>query len=333
LKRQMLLRGWIELDDRVLSPEEISRLLAEKSRAITRFGGEFFLEWNGCYARDHLGIIPGCCPEGSVWCHGSPICSICPESRSESLETAIIKSVYLRSDEGVIALSGGVDSALIAAIAKRPCIAVGVPESHDLIRAEKVSRELDLPLEIRVVKPKEIEEVLPIVAGILSNPTPVDIAIASTLYFVTEAAHDAGYERIITGQGADEIFGGYNRYLQKTPRELESVFSSDFASITRQVLRDQTVAGYHDTWLSLPYLDLRVVCAAAIIPPEERVKNGVRKRPLREVAAKYLTVENAYYEKKAMQYGTGIWKEIKRLARKNGYQNSVSDYMHKFRRV
>ena len=83
----------------------------------------------------------------------------------------------------------------------------------------------------------------------------------------------------------------------------------------------------------MPYLDIRVVCAAADIPPEDRVRDGIRKYPLREVAARYLSLETANYEKKAMQYGTGIWKEIKRLARQNGYHNSVSDYMKSIRRV
>ncbi|PKL59238.1 MAG: asparagine synthase, partial [Methanomicrobiales archaeon HGW-Methanomicrobiales-4] len=292
-----------------------------------------YIEWNRCCARDHLGIIPGFCPAGSVWCDGTPVCSIHPEKRSENLESAIIDSIIIRSDEGVTALSGGVDSALVAAIAKRPCIAVGMPESHDLLRAGQVARELDLPLEVRVVSQREIEEVLPIVADLLSDPTPVDLAIATTLFFVAETAHDAGYERILTGQGADEVFGGYDRYLHRNGEELEATFAADFASLARQGFRDQTIAGYHNTWLSMPYLDLRVVCAAATIPPAERVKDGVRKRPLREVAAGYLSMENAYYEKKAMQYGTGIWKEIKRLARKNGYQNSVSDYLQNIRRV
>jgi len=329
----MQLRGWIELDGRVLTPEEVLQLFTEKNKVITRFGGEFYIEWNGCSARDHLGIIPGYCPAGSVWCNGTPVCSIRPESRSDTLEAAIIESIHLRSDEGVTALSGGVDSALVAAIAKRPCIAVGMPGSHDLMRAGEVARELDLPLEVRAVTPREIEEILPVVTDLLSDPTPVDLAIATTLFFVSETAHDAGYERILTGQGADEVFGGYDRYLHRTPEELESTFAADFASLARQGFRDQTIAGYHGTWLSMPYLDIRVVCAAATIPLAERVKDGVRKRPLREVAARYLTVENAYYEKKAMQYGTGIWKEIKRLAKKNGYQNSVSDYMQNIRRV
>jgi hypothetical protein len=41
----------------------------------------------------------------------------------------------------------------------------------------------------------------------------------------------------------------------------------------------------------------------------------------------------AYYEKKAMQYGTGIWKEIKRIARQNGYHSSVSDFITHIRRT
>ena len=329
----MILRGWVELDGEVLSRDQISLKLSEQSRDISRFGGEFYLEWNGCKARDHLGIIPGNCPAGTIWCNGSDRGTITPESRAETLESAITESIRLRSDEGITALSGGVDSALVAALARRPCLAVGVADSHDLRRAEKVASELNLPLQVRMVTPGEIENALTIVADLLSDPSPVDIAIATTLFFVSEEAHSSGYERILTGQGADEIFGGYSRYLDRTPEELESTFAADFASLAKQGARDQAVAGYHGTWLSMPYLDIRVVCAAAAIPPAERVREGVRKRPLREVAARYLSPETAYYDKKAMQYGTGIWKEIKRLARKNGYQNSVSDYIHNIRRV
>jgi asparagine synthase (glutamine-hydrolysing) len=329
----MELRGWIELEGTVLSPEEVSHLIAEDRQVISRFGGEFFLKWSMCSARDHFGIMLGDSPAGSVWCNGDQIAVIKPLSKSPDIHTAIVESIQLRSGEGITALSGGVDSALVAALAKRPCISVGLQDSHDLKRATQVARELDLPLEVRTVTPEEIETTLPIILNILPDPTPVDLAIATTLFFVAESAHEAGYERILTGQGADEVFGGYSRYLGKTEEELISTFSTDFASLSHQGLRDQTVAGYHKTWLSMPYLDIRVVCAASAIPVTERVREGIRKRPLREVAARYLSSETAYYEKKAMQYGTGIWKEIKRLARQNGYQNSVSDYMHHIRKA
>ena len=62
------------------------------------------------------------------------------------------------------------------------------------------------------------------------------------------------------------------------------------------------------------------------IPPEEKVKEGVRKRPLREVAARYVPNEVAYREKKAMQYGSGMMREIKRLARRSGYR-MVEDFL------
>lgn len=329
----MELRGWIELDGIVLSTDEISSILNGEPEKISSFGGEFFLKWNSCSARDHYGIIPGDCPAGEVWCNGRKIRTIEPESRSVDLHTAIVDSIKMRSKEGVTALSGGVDSALVAALAQKPCISVGVQDSHDLKRAAIVAGELNLPLEIRTVTPGEIEETLPKVMKILKDPTPVDLAIATTLFFVSETAHDQGYERILTGQGADEVFGGYSRYLGKNEEELINTFSTDFSSLSRQGIRDQTIAGYHDTWLSMPYLDIRVVCAASTIPVTEKVSEGIRKRPLREIAAKYLSSDTAYYEKKAMQYGTGIWKEIKRLARQNGYQNSVSDYMHHIRKA
>ena len=329
----MLLKGWIEQAGKNLSIEEISDIVLNRPAEISKFGGEFYLEWDQCTARDHFGIMKGASPAGEICCNGSTIGLINPDSRSENLEAAICEAIRLRAGEGITALSGGVDSALVAALARRPCLAVGLEGSHDLKRAEQVANELDLPLTMRTISLTEIKDTLPRILDLLIDPTPVDLAIATTMFFVSEAAHELGYKRILTGQGADEVFGGYSRYLGLTPEELSATFDADFASLARQGYRDQTVAGYHGTWLSMPYLDIRVVCAATAIPPSERVQSGVRKYALREVASRYLSSETAYYEKKAMQYGTGVWKEIKRLARQNGYHNSVSEYMKSIRRV
>jgi asparagine synthase (glutamine-hydrolysing) len=57
------------------------------------------------------------------------------------------------------------------------------------------------------------------------------------------------------------------------------------------------------------------------------VCGGVRKLPLRKVAERYLPLEFARGEKKAMQYGSGIWKAIGHLASKNGYKKSVQGYL------
>ena len=83
----------------------------------------------------------------------------------------------------------------------------------------------------------------------------------------------------------------------------------------------------------MPYLDRRVVRAARAIPPEEKVRGGHRKIPLRKVAERHIPAEFAWYEKKAMQYGSGVWKELQRLARKNGYKSSIQDYIDQLYRV
>ena len=72
------------------------------------------------------------------------------------------------------------DSALVAALAERPCIAIGLAGSHDLRRAEHVARELNLHLDTRPVTKNEIEATLPLVLDLLIDPSPVDLAIATT---------------------------------------------------------------------------------------------------------------------------------------------------------
>ncbi len=99
----------------------------------------------------------------------------------------------------------------------------------------------------------------------------------------------------------------------------------DFAGLEQQADRDQAIAALHGTCLSLPYLDVRVVRAARKIPAADKVRGGHRKIPLREVAERHIPAEFAWYEKKAMQYGSGIWKLLQRLARKNGYKTSIQD--------
>jgi len=111
------------------------------------------------------------------------------------------------------------------------------------------------------------------VVRVIPDPTnTVEASIAATMYFAAAWAGEHGYTRILAGQGADEIFGGYARYLSSP--DLAAELERDFADLGRQGARDQAVAALHGTYLSMPYLDIRVVRAAQAIPARERVRGG-----------------------------------------------------------
>jgi asparagine synthase (glutamine-hydrolysing) len=325
------LSGWLEFNGERLGLHAIQTIINNRPGDIFRFGGEFLLRWNGCCARDHFGIIQGDCPKGSLVCKGVIKGTIAPVLPDLPLEDAIITSVGLRSDEGVTALSGGVDSTLVAHLAGRECVAVGLEKSHDLRQAKSAAAALKLSCTFVTITPYEIAEALPVVIGEIQRKDPVNTSIALTQYFIARWAGEYGYTRILTGQGADELFGGYTRYLGSAT--LAADLERDFTGLEAQATRDQAVAALHKTYLSMPYLDVRVVRAARAIPAEEKVRGGQRKIPLRKIAERHIPAEIAWYEKKAMQYGSGVWGVMQKLARKKGYKMSVQDYIDQISRV
>jgi asparagine synthase (glutamine-hydrolysing) len=322
----MQLKGWVEKNGIRINPTTLRQRIEEDPRFLSGCGGEFFLEWNGCQARDHLGIIPGPIQAGTCSCAGVAPFSIDPQYPATELWEAIATAVGLRADEGAVALSGGVDSALVAALADLPVLVVGTEGSHDLRRAALVADHLHREINMEIITEEEVDGILPSLLRTIPRFTVTEVAIAMTLYFVARAAAERGFARILTGQGADELFGGYARYERSV--NLESELCRDFKALPMQLLRDQVVAAMHGTYFSLPYLDARVVRAALVIPAHEKVTAGMRKKPLREVALRYLPPDIAYYEKKAMQYGSGVERILRSLARNNGYKNRVQEYIH-----
>ncbi|EHQ35675.1 asparagine synthase C-terminal domain-containing protein [Methanoplanus limicola] len=333
---EIKLRGWIEKGGRVFFRDDLAKLIRDCPEVVPEWlsdcGGEFYLEWNGCHARDYMGIIPGRGDAGIIFCNESENRRIVPDLPQLSVEEAVTESVRLRAEclppgkKAVVAFSGGVDSALIAKLAGLPCVTVGLKGSHDLKHAEEVACMAGISdVEFIEIDKNEIKPALHKVLGVIPEKTPVEASIAATMYFVTKWAGENGYERVLAGQGADELFGGYARYLETD--DIRETLKQDFKSLSRQGMRDQSVAEMNGTYLSCPYLDMRVVRAAQSLPPETLIVNGIRKYPLRVTASAHMPKEAAFYAKKAMQYGSGIWKDIQRQARQYGYKNSVQQYL------
>jgi len=330
------INGWAELDGTILSLSDLNEIQGNVSK-ISRLGGEFFIIWDdGSRARDMYGVMLGNCPAGtyiSTEGTSTPLASSPSLVLSHAVETAVLlrADTSHTTDACVTALSGGVDSALIATISRTPCIAVGMAGSHDLQQAARAASLCGLDLYTKSIYGTDVENALPLVMKCTQHlsMTPVDIAIGVTLWFIGETAKEQGYTRILSGQRADELFGGYHRYAGSngSNQEIDQLFTKDWETIEHQNLRDQTIAHAHSTWLSMPYLDTRVVSAARSIAPSDHLMNGIRKYQLRRVALHYLPQEIACHTKKAMQYGTGIAKEIKKLTRHHGFGSQISAYL------
>ena len=109
-------------------------------------------------------------------------------------------------------LSGGVDSAYLTALA-RPArtytISYAEPKYDESFPARALARNLGLRNRVRCISPGEFWDAVPAVQYHMDEP--MDDAAAVALYFLNrEAARDV--KVVLSGEGADELFGGYNIY-------------------------------------------------------------------------------------------------------------------------
>ena len=255
------------------------------------------------------------------------------ETAARALELLLMESTRKRvSDlESVaVAFSGGVDSSVAAVLAKScglnvQLISVGLEGQPEVMFAEEAAEALELPLHIQTYTASDLEQTLAEVLWLIEEPQTVNASIAVPFYWTAETASKLGYPILLAGQGADELFGGYHRYLAEYSRsgaeaveemmfhDVENAYSTNFQ-------RDNQVCSYHGVELRLPFVDQHVVDFSFRLPLRLKLKSAedqLRKRVLRRVAHN-LDIPSfiADKPKKAAQYTTGVTKTLKRLAKK-----------------
>ena len=240
------------------------------------------------------------------------------ERAKEGLKKALDYATKSRAGNKVgILFSGGLDSSLLALIASKygdvVLYTAGAEGSQDLEWARSVSAELDLPLREYVFDMQDVEEAIPRVMFAIEDPNPMNLAIGVPIYFATKLAGDDGIRILLSGQGADELFGGYAKYL-KNPGLMEK----DLLELSeKNLVRDDKVAMLNGVEGRLPVLDLNIVKLALSIPLRYKIEGGLRKKILREVALEMgLPRRVAYREKKACQYGSNSQRMIERIAKR-----------------
>lgn len=137
---------------------------------------------------------------------------------------AALKSACGRHEISLVALSGGLDSSIIAWHARQAGSPRGVAiiardfVATDLAYCQMASRELDVPLEMVNVGTDEILDGITSTVKILRNFNDIEIRNSVVMYLAARWAAENGYRSIATGDGADELFAGY-RFLTEMPED------------------------------------------------------------------------------------------------------------------
>lgn len=243
-----------------------------------------------------------------------------------------------------IALSGGIDSAIVSIIAMkfgiRKAYVVGVEGCHDFGAAEKVAKELGLDLEKIILTEKDVEDNLLVQTRILKNLyeenkdrikpetpetklNPVSVSSNFMHYFVENHAKE---KYIISGLGSDTLLAGFAKYFEMDEKEaIEQIKKESKILLEFDYLEDVETADFFGKEILMPFLDKIVAEFCLEIPYGLKFKK-VRKYILRKVGAELgLSEETAFRKKKSAQYGTGIMKLMKRVAKKHGM--NIRDYI------
>ena len=209
-----------------------------------------------------------------------------------------------------ISFSGGIDSTLIAFLAKKytniELIAVGVKGSHDLEAAKSAAKLIDLDLTVKEINESDIISEASILQKKLKL-TQFEVGFMLPFWI---AAKNAKHSILMCGQGADEVFGGYARFREaKNYPDLDKETKNLLEIIPK---RENEIAKMFGLELSCPYLSKEVIEASKDYSQEQHIGlNG--KEKLRESAVKLgLPAEIANRKKKAAQYGSGIQKVLKK---------------------
>lgn len=138
------------------------------------------------------------------------------EAYQGQLARAVTRQLLSDVPVGVL-LSGGVDSALIAAMARDsgaelPCFTVGFGESHEeceIEDARQTAHVLGLPFHAVITTPEQLQNVLPNIVQAVEEP--LGTTSVMPMWFLVQRVSQE-FKVVLTGQGSDEPWGGYYRY-------------------------------------------------------------------------------------------------------------------------
>lgn len=258
-------------------------------------------------------------------------------SYQKALESAVAKRIQNQDRIGII-FSGGIDSVLIAQVAKNlganmTCYAAGHTGSPDLEAAVAIARDMGLELKAVELSEDSIMELIPEIMQVIEDRSLGQVEVAVPIFAAVRAAYQDDQLVLLTGQGADELFGGYSWYRTIVEKEGYAQFQfrmkDDLLHLYKETLeREDKIAMAHSIELRVPYLDPQVIKTAMDIAPEMKIQlgdNSPDKRIHRELSvAEGVPTKWAMRPKEAAQHGAGVHSTFDSLAERHGFSLEVA---------
>ncbi len=238
----------------------------------------------------------------------------CAASRCNLLiHQAVRRQVNTELPIGVV-FSGGVDSAIILYLANLyhrnvKAYTVGSISSEDIVVAKRFCEELGIPLSISHIDQIEIRTAINSFIYITEQFEPVDITDAIVVNAAFSMMRRDGIRVALSGDGSDEIFAGYDLFLDTDdPRKMQ-LHKVNNLHIT-DLQRVDRVSMWSNIECRVPFLDLDLVNFALAQPIPFLLRNGSTKALLRDAFQHELPEYIVSRPKMRMSEGSGINSSI-----------------------
>jgi asparagine synthase (glutamine-hydrolysing) len=211
-------------------------------------------------------------------------------------------------------LSGGLDSSIVAAIAARWCaregtvlhtFAVGTQDSADLLAARAAAEFLGTDHHEIDYRAAEALESLPSIVRAIESFDPGLVRSAVPNYMLARMTRQH-VRVVLTGEGADELFAGYDYMREFTePERLHAELERTVRSLHNLNLqRCDRVTMAHAVEARVPFLDREVIAWALRVPASAKIGEP-EKRLLREAFDGWLPEELLWRDKAEFGDGSG----------------------------
>ena len=250
-----------------------------------------------------------------------------PLKLKEALEASVKRQLMSDVPYGVL-LSGGLDSSVISAIAKKysakrvetdskadawwpqlHSFAVGLKGAPDLAKAREVAEHIGtVHHEINYTVQEGIDALRDVIYHIETYDVTT-VRASTPMYLLARVIRSMGIKMVLSGEGADEIFGGYlyfhkapdaQAFHEETVRKLGKLYMYDCLRANKS-LSAWGIEG------RVPFLDKEFLDVAMRLNPETKMCPGkaIEKRIVREAFADMLPESVAWRQKEQFSDGVG----------------------------